>query len=138
MKIIKILKVISAISFLLICSPDKEELPVFIYLLLFLYQFINDIVSLSFSKHDIFWQGLTVIPVIGTIIIYLRCIKYKDRYLILFCFIALMSILIVSILASPVLNCQKLLQISFCIPLVIFIGSSVLSLLLIFRDKKNN
>jgi hypothetical protein len=137
MKIVKILKIISIISFLLICSPDKEQLPVFIYLLLFLYQFMNDIISISFSEHNIFWEGLAVIPIIGTITIYLRSAKYEDRYLILFCFIALTCILITSMIVSPALSSYKgLLQLSFCIPAGIFIVSSIFSVYLLFRKGK--
>lgn len=133
---LKVVKIISVISFLMICSLDKDDLPVFIYMLLALYQFITDIISLSFSQHEILWEGITVIPIIGTLYIFLKCKKFTDRYIILFCFIALLSILISFIIPGVYYeNSTPKLRLSFIIPFTGFIIASIFSIVLVFRNK---
>lgn len=133
---LKIIKIISVISFLMICSLGKDDLPIFVYILFSLYQFINDIVSLSFSQHDIFWEGIIAIPIIGTLYIFLSYRYYKDRYLMALCFIALLSIVISLMIPSTYYSdIMSKLRLSFIIPFIIFVVSSIYTVIHIFRNK---
>ncbi|MGG7441046.1 hypothetical protein ACQ7CU_23570 [Chryseobacterium arthrosphaerae] len=130
------IKIISFVSFLLICSVGKDDLPIFIYMILGLFDFINDIISLSFSQHDILWEGIVVIPIVGTWYVFFSSRKYKDRYLMLFCFIALLSIVIAFVFPNIYSNNSiPKLRLSFIIPFVIFVITFVYALVLIFRNK---
>ncbi|PRB00510.1 hypothetical protein CQ046_18780 [Chryseobacterium sp. MYb7] len=134
---LSVIKIISVLSFLMICSVDRDDLPVFIYIIFGLFQFINDIVSLSFSQHTILWEGIAMIPLIGTLYIFASSGKFKDRYLMLFCFIALLSILFSLIVPSIFYkdNISKL-RLSFIIPFIIFVIGSIYTLLLVFKNNK--
>jgi hypothetical protein len=134
---LSVIKIISVLSFLMICSVDRDDLPVFIYIIFGLFQFINDVVSLSFSQHTILWEGIAMIPLIGTLYIFVSSGKFKDRYLMLFCFIALLSILFSLIVPSIFYkdNISKL-RLSFIIPFIIFVMGSIYTLLLVFKNNK--
>jgi hypothetical protein len=134
---LSVIKIISVLSFLMICSIDRDDLPLFIYIIFGLYQFINDIVSLSFSQHNILWEGIAMIPLIGTLYVFLSSGKYKDRYLMLLCFIALLSILFSLIVPNIFYkdNISKL-RLSFIIPFIIFVMGSIYTLLLVFKNNK--
>ena len=87
---VRILKVISIVSYLGIPSLNENGFPFFAVLLIFLFQFLNDVFT---NPIDIFWEGLITIPIIAAIIVFLR----NKRYKILLCsftflFIALLYI----------------------------------------------
>ncbi|RXM39434.1 hypothetical protein BOQ62_11240 [Chryseobacterium sp. CH21] len=134
---LSVIKIISVLSFLMICSVERDDLPVFIYIFWGLFQFINDIVSLSFSQHTILWEGIAIIPLIGTLYVFLSAGKYKDRYLMLLCFIALLSILF-SLMVPNIFYKDSIskLRLSFIIPFLIFVISSIYTLILVFRNNK--
>lgn len=135
---LKIIKIISAFSFLMICSLGKDDLPIFVYILFSLYQFISNIISLSFSQHDIFWEGITAIPIVGTLYIFLSSRDYKDRYLMLFCFIALLSI-VISLMVPNIYyrDIISKLRLSFTIPFLAFMISSISLIVLTFSNKND-
>lgn len=132
---IKILKIISIISFLFICSIDQMGLPIIIVIFIYLYQFINDIISSSNSV-VIFWEGgwLTLLT-IGTLITFWLCKTYKDKYLFLLCFLAL---LLSTTMFTGITNYynynRTTFPISFLLPIFIFITSSVSLLILNFKN----
>lgn len=90
--IIYFLKLVWVISFLWIMMPGENELPLFLGLFLFLYQFIYDVVTLPHS-HEIFWEGLLTIFIIGTLIAGFKSKLYKDRYQFILCQISLLCTL---------------------------------------------
>lgn len=128
----KILKIISVISFLFIEGIQLHGSLNFAILLLYLYQFIHDILKFS-QSHDIFWEGSLAIPIIGTLITLFFCKTYKDRYLLLFCFFVLLfAILILTGITYPE-NHERILSVGFIPALSIFIISSFWLIILNFK-----
>jgi hypothetical protein len=125
-----IIKFISFVSFLFIGGLGQHGIPNVGLILLVLYQFVHDIFHL---QNEILWEGLIMIPLIGTLLVLLLCEEYKDRYLLICCFIAL---LVTTIFLTGVFNSDNYsmkLPNSFIIPLSVFLISSVVSIILIFR-----
>lgn len=133
--IIRILKIISIISFLLIEGIQLHPTINLIMLLLYAYTLVDNIVLLS-PISDTSWECLLIIPIIGTFIVVLLLKKYKDRYLTLLCLIAL---LFTAILLSGIYDQNNYQRISYSliIPFLIFIASSLLLIVLTFRNKKD-
>lgn len=128
----KILKIISVISFLLIEGIQLHGTLNFAIIILYLYQFIHDIITFTHS-HDIFWEGSLGIPIIGTLITLFFCKIYKDRYLLLLCLIALLfAIIILTGVAYPE-NYERILSTGFVPAISIFIISSVWLIILNFK-----
>lgn len=83
--IIRISKTSAVISFLLTMGLQENAVPNFALLVIYLYQFINDIVK---NSSTIFWEGLIAIPLFAHLIIFLNSGNYKivaASFLALFC-----------------------------------------------------
>ncbi len=129
----KALKIISIISFLMIFSMNPKGFPVFIILLICLVDFVQ---SFTYNNLGISWEtGTLAILTIGSLIAFLKCRKYKDRYSFIFCFIAL---LIAALFLSEAFNQNNYERISFgfVIPLAIFIISSLILIIKNFKTIK--
>lgn len=133
----KILTKISIISFLLINGLQENGAINFGIILMCFFAFLNDITHLP--SFGIFWEGFIAIPIIGTLITFLLCKRYIDRYLLLFCFIALLATIPLLTGALDPHN-YKRMSLGFIIPTSIFIISSIVLIVLNFRKptKKNN
>lgn len=125
----KTLKVISVVSFLLIFGLQEVGLPIFISIL---YIIVNLLVNSNNPDIDFWIGGLLGISLIATLIIFLLCRKGKDRFLLLFCFIAL---LVSSLYLTGVFdqNNYERISLGFVIPLLTFIVSSILLIVKNFR-----
>ena len=131
----KSIKIIAIISFLLTCSIDEKGLPIMVTLLIYSFVSIQEIVYYG-HLHNILWEGLIYLPlVIGTIIVFFNTKKYKERYLQVFCFI---SLLMTSIPLTGCLDIDRYnhIKLDFIIPLSVFIISSLVLIILTFRDQK--
>jgi hypothetical protein len=131
MKIVKTLKIISIVSFLLICGLDEIGLPIFIsipYMLMIFFQDLSDSDNWILVGYSIF--------IILTLIFFLSCRQYKDRYLLSLCFITLLT---VAFIQTGISNLENYIRITnwFIFPSAIFIISSVLLIILNFKKPEN-
>lgn len=129
--IVKILKIIAIIAFLLTQGISQHGTLNIGIIFMSVYQFISDILN---PEYGILWEGLGMIFLIGTFIIFLSCQKYKDRYLLTFCFISLFITLIFLTGVYDPSN-YKRIDSWFIIPSLLFIVSSILSIILVFRNE---
>lgn len=129
--IVKILKIIAIIAFLLTQGISQHGTLNIGIIFMLLYQFISDILN---PEYGILWEGLGMIFLIGTFIVFLSCQKYKDRYLLTFCFISLFIALIFLTEVYDPSN-YKRIDSWFIIPSLLFIVSSILSIILVFRNE---
>ncbi len=127
----KTLKIISVVSFLLIFGTQEVELPIFISIL---YIIVNLLVNTNNLELDFWIFGLLGISLIATLIIYLLCKKGKDRFLLLFCFIALLVSALFLTGAFDQNNYERI-SFGFVIPLLIFIISSLIVIIKDFRKQ---
>jgi len=126
----KTLKIISLISFLLICILDSTKFPIFIIMIMSLVEFLN---SLFYENIGIYWEGLFTIPVIGTCVIVFLSKPHKDRYLLSLCFIVLLlSVIIYTGAYKP--NNWKLFDFSFLLPVSTFILAFIFLLMKNFKN----
>jgi hypothetical protein len=84
----KVYKIISIISFLLIMGLHENGVPNFALLAIYLYQFVYDIFN---NSSIIFWEGLITIPILATLVVFF---KIKDFKILVFCFLGLIISLI--------------------------------------------
>ncbi|PQA91338.1 hypothetical protein SAMN05421796_10173 [Chryseobacterium piscicola] len=113
----KALKIISVISFLLIGGIQLHGTVNFALLFLYLVDFIQ---SFTYNNLGIYWEiSILAIFTIGTLIIYLLCRKGKDRFLLLFCFVALLLSVLFLTGAFDQNNYDRI-SFGFIIPLLIF------------------
>ena len=82
---IKILKIISILSFLLIPGLDQNGIPNFALLTFYIFQFFNDL--FNNSSANIFWDGLITIPIVVGLFVFYKWSNYK---ILFFCFIGLL------------------------------------------------
>lgn len=129
--IVKILKIIAIITFLLTQGISQHGTLNIGIIFMSVYQFISDILN---PEYGILWEGLGMIFLIGTFIVFLSCQKYKDRYLLTFCFISLFITLIFLTGVYDPSN-YKRIDSWFIIPSLLFIVSSILSIILVFRNE---
>ncbi|OCA77496.1 hypothetical protein BBI01_03355 [Chryseobacterium artocarpi] len=129
--IVKILKIIAIIAFLLTQGIGQHSTLNIGIIFMAVYQFISDILN---PEYGILWEGLGMIFLIGTFIVFLSCQKYKDRYLLTFCFIGLFIALIFLTEVYDPSN-YKRIESWFIIPSLLFIVSSILSIILVFRNE---
>ncbi|REC64449.1 hypothetical protein DRF65_02440 [Chryseobacterium pennae] len=130
------LKIISVISFLLIGGIQLHATVNLIMLLLYIYTLIQNIFSPP-PVLDSSWESLLIIPIIGTIIIFLSCKRYTDRFLLLTCSAGLLLTLI---LLSGITDPDNYTRITFgfIIPFLGFIISSLLLIVKIFKTKEES
>lgn len=81
---IRILKIVAVISFLMLPGLSENGIPFFAFLLYCLRVFITDLFG---NADPIFWEGLFVLPILATIIIFFISKNYK---ILLFCFLGLL------------------------------------------------
>ena len=125
------LQLIWFISFLLIFTPGEIQLPLIVFLFIFLYQFIYDIVTLPHS-HEIFWEGLLTLFIISTLVAGVKAKLYKERYFFIFCVIALLSVVgLFYYIELPII--RKGTDIFNFVPLLILFTTSLLLILKHFR-----
>jgi hypothetical protein len=80
----KVYKIISIISFLMIMGLHENGVPNFALLAIYLYQFVHYIFN---NSSIIFWEGLVVVPILAAIVIFAISRSYK---ILLFCFLGLL------------------------------------------------
>lgn len=132
----KTLKIIAIISFLLICSIDQKGFPISTILIIYSFVSFQELFN-SGNQNDILWEGIMLpILIIGTLITFYKCRENKDKYIQLLCFIALLlSIINLTGICNPNNYFKPSLPISFILPMVIFVISS---LILIMKNFKKN
>lgn len=127
----KTLKIISVVSFLLIEGIQLHGTMNFALLFLYLVDFIQ---SFTYNNLGISWEtGTFAIFTIGTVIIYLLCREAKDRFLLLFCFIALL-VSVLFLTGAFDQNNYVRISFGFVIPLLIFIISSLIVIIKYFSQ----
>lgn len=131
--IMKIIKLLCIISFLLISSLGDNGQPIIIILFLYCYQLINDLLHFTTTPF-IFWEGIIVIPVIGTLIILAFFKRYKNKFLLYLCILALLVSIIELTGIINSLHLEVRPTLSFTVPFIIFITSSII--LIIKYSKK--
>lgn len=132
----KRLKIISVISFLLIGGIQLHATVNLMMLLLYIYTLIQNILSPP-SILDSSWECLLIIPIIGTLIIFLSCNKYKDRILLLICSLGLLlTIFLLTGITDP--DNYTRVSFGFMIPFLGFVISSLLLIINIFKTKEQS
>ena len=134
MKKIIILKIIFIISFLSLTPLHQDGFPLFAMMLVWVYQFIADLFTVPFDK--IFWEGLLVIPIVGTLIVAMLCKRFKDRNLLLFCITTLFLFVGYTLVFSFDGAYFHVGFLWFIVPLVLFVISSILLLHFNFKKQK--
>lgn len=133
----KILKLISIVSYMMICSIDQKGFPIFVLLLVYLVDFFQ---SFTYNSLEISWNSfITCILTIGTLSVFLKCRKYKDKYLLIFCFI---SLLLSTIIYTGILNPSNYYYQNqslkwFAVPFFVFVLSSLSLIILNVKRVKN-
>ncbi|KPH11493.1 hypothetical protein [Chryseobacterium sp. ERMR1:04] len=127
----KVLKIISIFSFLLINGIQENGTINFGIILMYLFAFLHDITH--FPVIGIFWEGFIAITIIGTLITFILCRKYKDRYLQLFCFLSLLIGTVYLTGVSVPENYKRVSSSGFLPTISIFIISSVWVIILSFK-----
>ncbi|SDL55905.1 hypothetical protein SAMN05216273_102176 [Chryseobacterium taihuense] len=125
----KPLKIISIVSYLLICSTDPKGFTIIIMLLIYLVDFFQ---SLTYNNLGISWNSFIFSTLtIATLFIFFKCKKYADRYLQIFCFLVLLISLTVF---SGIFNFNySISNLYFLLPFLIFITSSVTLIFMSFK-----
>lgn len=128
----KTLKIICIISFLLIEGMQQHASINFGMVTLYLYQFFHDIINFH-NVQNIFWSGgLISILVIITLITLYTTKNYSDRFIVIVCIIFLFF----CIMYIDGIHSLQNLKIGFIFPLVIFIISSFLLIILNFKKRE--
>ncbi|EQB94119.1 hypothetical protein CMU71_03780 [Elizabethkingia anophelis] len=122
----KILKIITIISFLLVPAVDEKKMLNFMTILGSIYSYILRIFNPNLDKNPL-WC-MVAICVIGVLILFYKSKQYKDRYLTIFYFIVLA---LTSILYSNIIYNKPTL--SFIIVFGIFIISSLIIIIQNFK-----
>jgi len=126
----KILKIISITSYLMICGCDQVGLPIFVSILYFMMAAANT----KYFYLDSFYGALFTLALLGTVFTILFSNKYVNRFLVAFCY----ATLFVSIIyLTGVNNAKNWNRISswFVVPTVIFIASSTIVILKSFKER---
>jgi hypothetical protein len=118
---IKILKFITVLSFLLINGVQEHGVPNFALLLIYLYQFFNDIFT---GASTIFWGGLITIPIYALLILFFISESYRILLMIFF----LLFVILIYITGIP--NNYHRINLAFIIPTALFIISAIVSIVL--------
>jgi len=119
----KALKRIAAISFLLTCSIHDVGEPIFIFLFMYLIEFFN---SFGYQNAGIEWGlGILSVVVLGTLYLFRISNKFSDRFFTLFYIISLFAYLLTS---TGILDQSNYRNISiwFVVPFLVFIVSSIM------------
>jgi hypothetical protein len=125
---IRFTKFIAVLSFLLITGVQQNGVPTFALLLIYLFQFFNDILS---STSMIFWEGLITIPILGFLFLFLISKNYK---VLLLSF----SILLAAVIyLTGIINHYQRINFTFIIPSIIFLISSIYALI-VTKKKRNH
>lgn len=135
----KTLKIISFVSVLLICGLQEVGLPIFFSIF---YIIVNFFVNINYIDIDFWIGGILGFSLLGTLIIYLLCRNGKDRFLLLFCVIALLPAILYLTGSVEPAN-YKRISFWFIVPFTIFIISSIWLIILNFmkpvnKNKKEN
>lgn len=123
---LRVSKFIALFSFLLISGLQENGVPTFALLLIYFYQFFNDL--FSSVAYRIFWEGLTIIPVFGLLILFLISKNYK---ILLGCFVVLFTFIVYS---TGLIENYHRINAVFLIPLVLFLFSSVYAITLAIKN----
>ncbi|XDZ53905.1 hypothetical protein FlaCF_0953 [Flavobacterium tructae] len=120
-------KLIAVLSFLLISGVQQNGVPNFALLLIYLFQFLNDVFS-SISK--VFWEGLIAIPIFSLLILFLISKNYR---VLLICFFMLFVAL--TYITGIIGNLHRI-GFTFVIPTLIFLVSSIY--VIVSLKRRNN
>lgn len=125
----KPLKIISIVSYLLICSTDPKGFPIIVMLLIYLVDFFQ---SLTYNNLGISWSSFIFNTLtIATLFVFFKCKQYKYKYLQIFCFLVLLISLTVF---SGIFNFNySISNLYFLLPFLIFIISSVTLIFMSFK-----
>lgn len=130
----KIIKFLCIISFLLTSNIGDNAQPVIIILFLYFYQFINDLLHFT-ATPSIFWEGLIVIPVIGTLSILVFFKQHKNKSLL---YLSILALLISLIELTGLIHFPySAIKLSFTIPFIIFIISALLLIIKYNKKRKS-
>ncbi len=122
----KALKIISIVSYLLICSTDQKGFPIIIMLLIYLVDFFQ---SFTYNNLGISWSSFILSTLtIATLFVFFKCKHYTDKYLQIFCFLALITL----VMFSGIFN-SYYSNLYFLLPFLIFITSSVTLIFISFK-----
>ncbi|MNQ03691.1 hypothetical protein D3C85_163960 [compost metagenome] len=124
MSVIKILKIVAIISLLMLPGLSENGIPFFAFLLYCLWVFIMGILG---NSDPIFWEGLLVLPILTTLIVFLISKSYK---ILLFCFL----ILLITQIPSLITN-YKRIDFLFLFLFLTFIISSI-SVIALLKKKQ--
>ena len=131
----RLLKMISIISYLLIGGIQQNGLPNFGVILLFGYQFFHDIFMYPFTQNPIFWEGIIAILVLVCLIGIRISKKHTDRYLLILYFIILIIAGLFFTGINNSVNLHRISNLEFIIPSIIFLISTIALIILIFFNR---
>jgi hypothetical protein len=128
----KILKIITILSFLFIIGLQENGYPILFMLILYAYQFLHDLFTFNFLGNS--WLMGISLPIIGIIILYKR---FADRsfFIYLLCFIIFVAAVIYFTGIFERVNWQRV-SFWFLIPSFTFIISSILLLVKSYKIYK--
>lgn len=127
---VRTFKIIATLSFLFITGLHQHTSFTIIIIFLSIFSFIQ---SLFMFSSTLGWESFIYsILIMSTLVIFIRCKRFQDRYLQLFCFIVLT---IIVILFTGVYNPEnyKRIGIYFILPFLLFVISSVFIILINFK-----
>jgi hypothetical protein len=125
MSIIKILKIVAIISFLMLPGLSENGIPYFAFLLYCLWVFIMGILG---NSDPIFWEGLLVLPILATLIVFLISKSYK---ILSFCLLGLLITQIPSLITN-----YKRIDFLFLFLFLTFIISSIGVIVVIKKEQR--
>ncbi len=126
----KILKIVSIISFLLINGVNEKAMPNIMVMLVSIYLYISEL-SVSHTGKETLWF-IIMLLIIAVLIIFYKCKVYNDRYILILCFI---SLCMATILFSKILDDYKP-TITFIVISGIFVISSLALIIWNFKPLK--
>lgn len=128
----KILKIISVVSFLSICTLNAVSLPILICVFICFLDFFQ---SFTYTNIGISWElGLIASLTLITIYIFLTAQRRSDKYLVIICIAALLATT-AYFTGITSQNNQRHISYWFTIPLIIFLISSSCVIILNFRKR---
>ncbi|KAF2081742.1 hypothetical protein [Flavobacterium sharifuzzamanii] len=126
---LKVARFIAMISFLLIFGVQENGVPTIALLLIYFYQFLNDL--FSSMAFGIFWEGLSIIPVFFLLILFLISRNYK---VLLGCFVLL---LVYQVYVTGLVNNYQNIHSAFLLPLTVFVISSIYVIAIVKKQKRD-
>lgn len=131
----RLLKMISIISYLLIGGIQQNGLQNFGVIFLFGYEFFHDIFMYPFTQNPIFWEGSITILVLLCLIGIRISKKHRDRHLLILYFIILIIAGLFFTGINNSVNLHRISNLGFIIPSIIFLISTIALIILNFSNR---